>query len=109
MIYTGIKWRRLKRIKIKLNTTNAVWEQSGEWKIILDILSGDITGDFTIYMPPFSIMEYDTLEVYVTVNGATYAEITSRGFDVSVAGPSAAEELLSSVHMHLLHPHYYSG
>ena len=84
------------RIKIKLNTTNATWEQSGEWRIILDILSGDITGAFTVYMPPFSIMEYSTLEVYVTVDGATYAETTSRGFDVSVAGPSAAEELFSN-------------
>ena len=83
-------------IKIKLNTTNATWEQAAEWHGILDILTGPITGTFTVNMPPFSMMEYSSLELYVTQDGATYAESTARGFEVSLAGPSAADELFSN-------------
>lgn len=83
-------------IKIKLNTTNAVWTQAGEWQIILDILTGCVTGKFTVFMPAFDIMEYSSREVFVTCDGAVYADKTAHGFDKSLAGPSAATELFSN-------------
>ena len=84
------------RIKIKLNTTNATWEQAGEWRIILEIVSGCITGTFTVFMPAFSIMEYSQQEVFVTCDGTTYYTATARGFETSLAGPSAATEDFSN-------------
>ena len=81
---------------VRLNTTNATWTQAGEWRIILDILSGDVTGTFTVFMPPFSMMEYSSLEVYVTCDGATYSVVTSNGYEGSLAGPSAATENISN-------------
>lgn len=83
-------------VKIRLNTTNATWEQAGEWRLILDVLSGPITGKFTCFMPAFSIMEYDTLEGYVTKEGALYLIRTLSGFDKSLSGPSAASENFSN-------------
>lgn len=84
------------RIKIKLNTTNTTWEQAGEWRIILDIVSGNVTGTFTIFMPAFSIMEYSEMEVFVACDGSTYYTATARGFETSVAGPAAASEDFSN-------------
>ena len=81
-----------KIIKIKLNTTNATWEQSGEWRIILDITSGCVVGNFTIFMPPFSLMEYSDYSIYVTCDGATYLENDQMGFSRSLSGSSAVTE-----------------
>ena len=83
-------------VKIRLNTTNATWEQASEWRLILDILSGPITGKFTCFMPAFSIMEYDVIEGYVTKEGAVYLVRTPSGFDKSLSGPSAASENFSN-------------
>lgn len=79
-------------IKIKLNTTNATWEQAGEWRIILNITDGCVVGNFTVFMPPFSIMEYSDFLVYVACDGTTYFEIDQMGFSRSLAGSSAATE-----------------
>ena len=67
-------------IKIKLNTTNATWEQSGEWQIIFNITDGCVVGNFTVFMPAFSLMEYSDFSVYVACDGATYLEIDQMGF-----------------------------
>lgn len=81
-------------IKIRLSTMYALntWDQTSDWRLILDILSGDITGKFTIFMPPFSLLEYSTIEMYITDNGSTYYNRTSQGFDNSLSGSKAATE-----------------
>ncbi len=83
-------------IKIKLNTTNATWEQSGEWRIVLNITSGCYVGNFTIFMPAFSMMEYSDHVVYVARDGSTYFEIDQMGFSRSLAGANAATESFSN-------------
>jgi len=84
-------------IKIKLSTTNAIWDQTSEWKIILDIATGtEITGKFTIFMPSFSMMEYGNYEVYVACDGATYLTSDAMGFSQSLSGSSAATEDFSN-------------
>lgn len=84
---------KAKVIKIKLTTTNATWTQATQWRITLDIASGDdIIGDFTIHMPPFNIDQYNDLEVYVTKDGSTYALRGIQHFCTSVAGSVAATE-----------------
>lgn len=83
-------------IKIKLNTTNATWEQATGWKIILDIANGCFVGGFTVFMPAFSMMEYSDYIVYVASDGTTYLDNGQMGFFLSLAGSSAATENFSN-------------
>lgn len=82
-------------VKIRLSTmygTNT-WSQASEWRLILDIASGDgITGKFTVIMPKFSLLHYSTLELYLTSDGATYYNQNQMGFDYSMSGTSVATE-----------------
>lgn len=83
-------------IKIRLTTMHGLvtWDQTTPWRLILDIADGDIEGKFTIFMPAFSLLEYSIMELYVTIDGATY--ITRSGSDLgdSMCGSEAATELM---------------
>lgn len=83
-------------IKVKLNTTNATWEQAGEWRIVLNITSGCYVGNFNVFMPAFSMMEYSEYGVYIACDGATYFETDQMGFSRSLAGSAAATENFSN-------------
>jgi hypothetical protein len=82
-------------VKVRLTTMygSNTWIQGSEWRLILNIDSGDgITGLFTIIMPPFTLLHYSTLELYVTIDGATYLSKVVNGFDYSMSGTSVATE-----------------
>lgn len=80
--------------QITLSTTNTAWAQAGEWRLILEITSGTLTGTFTIIMPPFTLLAYGRLEVYVTSEGAVYFMKSQVGYYASLSGPIAASEIL---------------
>ena len=81
-------------IMIHLFADNAAgWSNATQWRITLTIVSGSVTGDFTVYMPPFNLEKGDTIEGFVASDGAIYLKRT-RGcsFDCSVAGSEYASE-----------------
>jgi hypothetical protein len=80
--------------QITLSTTNAAWAQAGEWRLILEITAGTLTGTFTIIMPPFTLLAYGRLELYVTSEGAVYFMKSQVGYYASLSGPNAASEIL---------------
>lgn len=85
-------------IKIRLTTmySTDTWSQANDWRITLNILSGNsIVGNFTVFMPPFTMMGYSTFELYVATDGTTYQTKTTTGFDRSLAGSSAVTEDMS--------------
>lgn len=79
-------------IKMCICTKNATWVQTSQWRVILKIATGTITGDFTIYMPAFNLAHYDSFEVFITKDGSAYAVLGGRYFHLSVAGTIAATE-----------------
>lgn len=79
-------------IKICVCTKNATWVQASQWRVILKIATGPVTGDFTIYMPTFNLAQYDSFEVFIAKDGSSYAVLGGRYFHLSVAGTIAATE-----------------
>lgn len=73
------------------------WEQTTPCKIKINIAVGDVTGWVTIYLPSFSLDSEERLVLCITDDGATYYGYGGGcTFEHFAAGPSAAEENLTS-------------
>jgi hypothetical protein len=73
------------------------WTQTIPFKVTLKIAQGTITGDFTIYLPPFKLFAGDKICFSITEDGATYYA-TGPGaceFRCFAGGTSQAEESLT--------------
>lgn len=81
---------------ICLNTKNASWTQATDWTLIIDIATGNVTGQFTIHCPAFTLDIYDHIEFYITNDGATYYSKESYGFNDFVCGTTPADELITN-------------
>jgi hypothetical protein len=79
--------------QIILSTTNTVWDQVGEWRLVLEIVAGTVTGTFTIIMPAFTLLAYGRFEFHVTTEGAVYFIYGQNGYYSSLSGPNAASEV----------------
>lgn len=83
-------------IKIVISTKNASWTQATAWTLIIDITTGSVTGQFTIYCPPFNLGAYEEIRFFVTDDGATYYSRERCGFNDFMCGSVAAEEMTTN-------------
>ena len=82
---------------IEIRTTSVDWSQDTEWRLEIDIAEGDVTGHYTIYLPPFDLDIYSSICLWITKDGATYYGSTGEcSFKHWAAGPSEATEDLTS-------------
>ena len=81
---------------LTIATKNTTWEQTSDWRVVLDITTGDVTGKMIVYLPPFKLDAYEKLHFWITGDGATYCG--GRGecrFTCFGAGPTETNELLT--------------
>ena len=82
---------------ITLVTKNATWVQAVPWRLVVDISVGDVTGQYTIYLPSFKIDTYESMRFWLTNDGACYyGSAGESGFEHWGAGPSEATEDLTA-------------
>ena len=58
--------------RITVSTKNATWDQATPWRLVLNISLGSVTGQYTIYLPPFKMDTYESIHFWVANDGATY-------------------------------------
>jgi hypothetical protein len=82
---------------VRISTKNASWTQTSQWRLTLNISSGEFTGKFTVYLPIFKLDIYSDLYLWITNDGASYFGGSCEcSFDNFAAGHSDATEDLTS-------------